>query len=179
MGVKTCCFIGHRNTKETPSLRARLELVLRDLIEKKGVQFFLFGSRSRFDELCLKVVTEFQQEYPQIKRIYMRSQAPEIPKVYEEYLLQFYDGTVFPEKIDGAGRAAYVERNQELINASDYCVFYYDPYYQPPKRKYSKRSVGEYQPKSGTQLAIDYAYQKKRGGKEITIVNLNEEETQD
>ena len=74
-----------------------------------------------------------------------------------------------------AGKASYVERNQDMINASDYCVFYYDPQYQPPRRKYSKRSVGDYQPKSGTELAFDYANQRKHSGKEITIINLYEE----
>ena len=77
-----------------------------------------------------------------------------------------------PERIENAGVARYVERNQEMINASDYCIFYYNPDYQPPRRKYSKRSVGDYQPKSGTQLAFDYAKQRERGGKAITIINV-------
>ena len=62
-----------------------------------------------------------------------------------------------------------------MIDDSQYCVFYYDPYYQPPRRKYSKRSVGDYQPKSGTQLALDYAYQKKRAGKVKMIINVYED----
>lgn len=32
------------------------------------------------------------------------------------------------------------------------------------------------QPKSGTQLAFDYAYQRKRGGKDITIINVYDED---
>lgn len=65
-----------------------------------------------------------------------------------------------------------MERNQDMINASDYCVFYYNPQYQPPKRKYSKRDVSEYQPKSGTALAFNYAVQRRRAGKIETIINL-------
>lgn len=61
-----------------------------------------------------------------------------------------------------------------MIDASDYCVCYYNEHYQPPKRKYSKRDVFEYQPKSGTQIAYDYAYQRKRGGKDLTIINVCE-----
>ncbi len=49
-----------------------------------------------------------------------------------------------------------------MINDSDYCMFYYDENYQPEMRKYSKRSIGYYRPKSGTKLAYDYAKQKKR-----------------
>jgi hypothetical protein len=79
-----------------------------------------------------------------------------------------------PERIENAGIARYVERNQEMINASGYCIFYYDKNYKPPRRKYCKRSVGDYQPKSGTKVAFEYAHQRKRGGKEITIINLYE-----
>ena len=46
-----------------------------------------------------------------------------------------------------SGRASYVERNQSMILDSEYCVFYYDENYQPPSRKYSKRSIGYYQPR--------------------------------
>ena len=85
-----------------------------------------------------------------------------------------YDGEMMSDRLWSAGKASYVERNQDMINASDYCVFYYNPYYLPPKRKQSKRSLTEYQPKSGTQLALDYAYQRKRGGKDISVINIFE-----
>lgn len=76
------------------------------------------------------------------------------------------------DRVFNAGKASYVERNQEMIDASDFCVVYYDPQYRPPKRKYSKRSIGEYQPKSGTALAYEYAHQRQCGGKGLTIINL-------
>ena len=76
------------------------------------------------------------------------------------------------DRLWSAGKASYVERNQDMINASDYCVFYYDPQYQPPRRKYSKRDVSEYQAKSGTKVAFEYANQRKRGGRDLTIINL-------
>ena len=51
-----------------------------------------------------------------------------------------------------SGKASYVERNQAMINDSDYCVFYYDPNYKiQAKESY----------KSGT--AIAYAYARKKG----------------
>ncbi len=56
-----------------------------------------------------------------------------------------------------SGRASYVERNQAMINDSDYCIFYYDENYKPEKRKHSKRNSAYYQPKSGTKLAYNYA----------------------
>ena len=50
--------------------------------------------------------------------------------------------------------------------------FYYDENYTPPRRKYSIRSVGDYQPKSGKKVAFEYANQRKRGGRDLTIINL-------
>ena len=61
-----------------------------------------------------------------------------------------------------SGKASYVERNHAMINDSDYCVFFYDEKYNPPKRKKSKKDLFEYQPKSGTKLAYNYAKQKRK-----------------
>ena len=47
-----------------------------------------------------------------------------------------------------------------MINASEYCIFYYNPAYQPVPKK------------SGTELAFKYANQRKRGGKDLTLINL-------
>ena len=65
------------------------------------------------------------------------------------------------------GKAAYVERNYEMIDNSDYCVVYYDKDYIPPRRKNSKRDLIEYQPMSGTKLAYDYAKKKNK-----KVINL-------
>ena len=64
--------------------------------------------------------------------------------------------------MEKAGKASYVERNQEMINQSDYCIVYYDDNYLPPRRKNSRRDLTDYQPKSGTAIAYDYAVKKKK-----------------
>ena len=79
------------------------------------------------------------------------------------------------DRIWSAGKASYVERNQDMIDASDYCVCYYNEHYQPPKRKYSKRDVFEYQPKSGTGLAYEYATYKLQSNKKLIIINISME----
>ena len=78
--------------------------------------------------------------------------------------------TIYKRRISSNIKMLYVERNQEMINASDYCIFRYNPDYQPPRRKYSK--IGDYQSKSGSALAYGYASQRKRGGKDLSIINL-------
>lgn len=165
--MKTCSFFGHRNTVATPELCEKLRQTVICLIEKESVKRFLFGSASKFDELCLKIVTEIKEEYPELQRVYVRSQYPYIDKPYKKYLLEVYDDTLIPNKIENAGKASYVERHQEMINASDFCVFYYNERYAPPLRKHSKRALTSYQPNSGTRLAYEYAKQKKK-----EIINL-------
>ena len=154
---KACCFFGHRKIDKTPELIDRLTKEIEVLITEKDVGIFYFGSKSQFDDLWHKVVTELKEKYPHIKRVYVRSAYQHIPVWYEDSLLQHYEDTYFPEHIEKAGRASYVERNQEMINKSDFCVVYYDENYLPPRRKNSRRDLTDYQPKSGTKVALDYA----------------------
>ena len=57
-----------------------------------------------------------------------------------------------------AGRASYVERNQAMINDSDFCIFYYNKNYVPSTKT-----------NSGTKLAYEYAVRRKK-----KIINLFE-----
>lgn len=159
---KSCCFFGHRKINETEELKNRLCDVIEDLIVNKNVDTFLFGSNSRFDSFCPEVVTEIKERYPHIKRIYVRSVYKNLDDWCKDILLEKYEDTYFPEQIENSGRASYVERNQDMINQSKFCVIYYDESYLPPRRKNSRREVVYYQPKSGTKVAYDYAIKKKK-----------------
>ena len=163
----TCCFFGHRKIEVTDELLNRLKEVVEDLIVEKKVDTFLFGSKSQFDKLCLQVVTELKKKYPHIRRIYVRAEFSHIDDSYTEYILKRYDETYYPKQLINSGRAAYVERNYEMIDNSRYCVIYYDEKYVPPKRKNSKDALKDYQPKSGTKLAYNYAMKK-----EMNIINI-------
>ena len=172
---KTCCFFGHRKIDETQELKNKLCEIIENLIVNENVDTFLFGSKSQFDDLCHKIVTELKEKYPHIRRVYVRSAFQHIPDWYEDSLLEYYEETYFPEKIENSGRASYVERNQEMINKSDFCVVYYDENYLPPRRRNSRRDLFDYQPKSGTAVAYDYATAKKK-----TVINTfkNKKSTQ-
>ncbi len=145
MKGNTCCFFGHKTINENENLRARLIEVIEKLIVEKHVDTFLFGSKSRFNSLCLEVITEIKEKYPHIKRIYVRAEYPYISERYKNYLLENYEDTYYPEKIMNSGRAAYVERNYEMIDNSQFCIVYYDEQNRPTDRK------------SGTKIALDYA----------------------
>ena len=135
MKEKTCCFFGHRTTNETEELKLKLNEIIEKLIVEKNVDTFLFGSKSRFNSLCLEVVTEIKEKYPHIKRIYVRAEYLYISERYKNYLLENYEDTYYPEKILNSGRASYVERNFEMIDKSHYCIVYYDEQGTPTTRK--------------------------------------------
>ena len=146
----TACFFGHRTIDETEDLKRSLTAAIENLITAEGVDTFLFGSKSRFDSLCLELVTDLKEKYPYLKRVYVRAEYPEITEEYKVYLLRSYEDTYYPEKLRNAGRAAYVERNRELIDRSRFCIVYYSETHSPATRK------------SGTKAALDYAVKKER-----------------
>lgn len=155
MENNTCCFIGHRTIEETEKLKFQLNSIIEMLIMKEHVNTFLFGSKSRFNDLCHELVSKSMQNYPFIKRVYVRAEYPNIDENYKRYLLNDYEETYYPDKIMGAGRAVYVERNYEMIRNSKYCVFYF-------KNEENSKSR-----KSGTKTALDFAFLQK---KEIIIL---------
>ena len=100
-----------------------------------------------------------------------RHRYPDADAYTMQFLLDGYEDSICPDGVAAAGKAAYVERNQAMIQASDFCVFYFNNEYLPASRKESKKAITSYQPKSGTGVAFDYA---KAHGR--TIINLYEED---
>ena len=148
--MNTCCFFGHRTINETEELKAKLYKTIESLVVNENVDTFLFGSKSRFNDLCLEIVSQIKEKYPHIKRIYVRAEFPVISDEYKAYLLKNYEDTYYPENLIGAGKAVYVERNIEMINRSLFCIVYYDESNTPTTRK------------SGTKIALDYAIKCKK-----------------
>ena len=93
---------------------------------------------------------EIKEKYPFIRRVYVRAEFPVIGEDYQKYLLGRYEDTYYPTSVRNAGRASYVKRNTELIERSQFCVFYFDEAHSPTGRK------------SGTKIAYDYAIKRKK-----------------
>lgn len=168
---KTCCFFGHRKIAEADSLKIKIYEVMENLILHNNVDTFLMGSKSDFDRLCRKIVSELKEKYTYIKRIYIRAEYPDINEDYENYLLESCEETYYPDRVRNAGKAVYVERKCEMIDKSDYCIVYFKDSYLPPRRKNSRRDLFDYQPKSGTGIAYKYAVQKKQ--EIINVINAD------
>ena len=167
MKNKTCCFFGHRKIADTLELRTKITDTIETLIVDQNIDTFLFGSRSQFDSLCYSLVTKIKEKYLHIKRVYVRAEFPCIDESYRSYLLESYEDTYYPEGMEKAGKAAYVERNCEMIDRSSVCIVYYNTEYAPPRRKNCHHDLIDYQPKSGTKLAYDYAQKKK-----VKVINI-------
>lgn len=174
--AKTVCFIGHRTIANSKQVKTKLTKTVSELIAD-GADTFLFGSKSQFDSLCWEVVTELQTQYPYIKRICyttphetaitsietrLRLERIYLTLVGREVQLTDYESAVNSQKSQNATEDTYIMRNQEMVDNSDVCVFYYDKDYLPPRRKRAKNVVSDYQPKSGTAIVFAYARRKKK-----------------
>lgn len=153
--MKKCCVIGHRKIIETPTLICDIEKTIIRLIKDENVYMFLLGSKSAFTDLCYDVITEVKNKYNHIKRVYVRAEYPIISDRYESYLKRFYEDSYYYNDKQISGKYNYVKRNQVMIDSSNYCLFYYNSNYNVEKTK------------SGTQLAYEYAVNKKKN-----IINL-------
>ena len=65
---KTTCIIGHRDVELSNEDLNKLKELFENLIIKNNVKIFLFGSRSNFDFICHKIVTELKAKYSFIQR---------------------------------------------------------------------------------------------------------------
>lgn len=179
---KSCCFIGHRKIQITDRLIAKLTAEIETLTEN-GVTRFLFGSRSNFNTLCHKLITELKTKYPDVKRIAYdtksESSVLEEERITKEGLygsilkkdvhLLGYEEVYKPDIVYVSGKASYIERNQIMIDNSDYCVFYYDENYTPEQRKISAKNVGGLWTSANSGTAIAYQYAKKKGKRVINV----------
>ena len=176
---KTCSFFGHRKIDIDDALKQKVIDCIEDLIVNHNVQTFLFGSNSNFIEFCHLAVTQLKEKRPEIKRIFytcksescvLESQREEKEKSYSLFLKRKVRLLGFEQEIEHktkytAGKASYIERNQAIINDSDFCVFYYDKNYRPTLKNPSL--FPHTSTKSGTKLAYNYAIKKHK-----TIINL-------
>lgn len=170
------CFIGHRTIDNAEQIKNKLHHTITTLIEN-GADTFLFGSRSDFDALCHRVVTELQEQFPNLKRICYNTQhetvfiSKEERKSYEQFFSHMvkhevhftdYEESVSSKISINANKNTYIMRNKEMIDNSDVCVFYFNKDYLPPKRKTSNKFLPDHQPKSGTSIAFAYAMRSKK-----------------
>lgn len=178
--ILTITFIGHRKlgaNEDEEKLKIRLKNLIEYFIVSENAVVFRFGSKSEFNVLSHKVVSALQEKYPKIVRINHTCgefvvKGRDKKEFYENALknlnqttyIEDYEEIIYSDRVKKANIASYVERNNEMINLSDICIFYYDKNYELAPRK------GELVRKSGTEIAYNFAKQRKK-----RIINLFEE----
>ena len=151
----TCCFIGHRKVETTDALEQALNIIITHLISI-GIENFIFGDHSVFNDLCYNIVTKLKIAYPQICRIKYRKDYPDANEYTMQFLIKGFEYCIIPNGVEKSGKAAYIKRNQAMICHSDYCIFYYSENYKPHSNSHNASR------KSGTKLAFDYAKAKHK-----------------
>ena len=138
--MKVCSFFGHRDTEQTEELKQKVREIVERLIMEEGVDTFLFGSRSKFDELCHMVVTELKEKYPHIQRIAylckhesgclvgagmsLKHKIKELTG--RDVYVPEYEDIKKSDRVNSAGRASYVERNQWMVDESNIVIIQFD-----------------------------------------------------
>ena len=160
--MATCSFFGHRDTPQTEELKQKIRETIERLIVEEGFDTFLFGSRSQFDELCHIVVTELKEKYPNIQRIaylckhetacfvgegmMMKQQIKKLTG--RDVYVPEYEDIKKSDRVNSAGRACYVQRNQWMIDESVFVIIKINDNFSTKKF-------------SGTLIAYNYAKTKK------------------
>ena len=122
---KSCSVFGTSKMVITDELKKRLRNVFIDLLEK-DFRIFYFGGFSEFDDVCYQIITELKLEYPDIHRIFCvadpRWQRPsKRPRWLNE---ETYEEIIYLDLDFDWWYTRIYYRNCEMINLSDYVVFY-------------------------------------------------------
>lgn len=127
MDNKTCSVFGHSNIKVTDKLKRELYLLFENLVLKENVSIFFFGGFSDFDEICYCVISKLKLKYNHIKRVFVCDDYKYIFRPQKRpYWLdaeRYEELTYFEMQYNGFYKRIYF-RNCEIINNSDYVVFY-------------------------------------------------------
>ena len=118
--MKSCFFIGHRETDER--LLPRLELVVDRLIQEDGVRYFYVGGYGGFDRVAAAAVRRMRQKYPDITLMLV---LPYHPAERPTEALDGFDGTYHPDGLENTPkRYAIVRANKIMVDACDWMVCY-------------------------------------------------------
>lgn len=167
---KVCSILAPKVITFTDGLENKIIKCIKKLIIEDKVTTFLFEPRSNFGIICLKIISQFKKDYPNIQRICYTSKN-EHCIIESEYNDNFntiaYDQEIHYENKYFTRKFSNIERDWKMIDASDICLFYYDknesyPIFHPFKPITVKHS-------NSVNIKHDYEY---ASGKNKTIINL-------
>ncbi len=129
--MKSVCFTGHRNVKETAELKKALIKQLVKLIDKGATDFYAGGAVG-WDMLCERTVINLREKCPHIKlQLVLPCPAEEqIEKWSESDKRKYMELLSAADMVEVCSEHYYDGcmklRNQRLVDLSDVCVCYYN-----------------------------------------------------
>lgn len=176
----SCSLFGHNVIKDEIALKQSLHMAIENLVTRHDVYHYLFGTRSTFYNICHEVLLELKKKYPQIKMtIFLceKENAYYLDEVdaqkgllnnlfRKEMKVLGFDHIIKVEKTKYARKASYIVRNQAMVDATQFCLFYYREGLST-KLSTDSNHMTLRQKESGTKIILEYAKQK---GKEIIAI---------
>ena len=144
----TITFFGHSNCLFNNDVKEQLKNILLDEIIKNPTCKFYLGGYGDFDGLCLRMLKELKNGFPEIELIFI---TPYLDKNYSklEFAKNHYDDVIFPPLENVPRKFAILKRNEWMVEEADLVI------------AYVKYSWG------GAAKALEYAKRKKK-----RIINL-------
>lgn len=144
---KSCSVFGHSKIEITDSLKEKIYLTFESLIKGENVGYFYFGGFGEFDDLCWQAVTDLKGKYPNIKRIFCLSDPRHqmISKRPKWLKNEDYEEIVYLDLNFDYWYSRIYYRNIQMVNRSDFVVFYVD-----------------HSEQSGAYKILQYAIKKKK-----------------
>ncbi len=124
--MKSCAFFGHRNIEQVEEMAERVTKEVEKLIVTGEYDTFYFGGFGEFDEICYNVVTKLKEKYPFIKRIFCLSDPRHQRENKRPQWLRHknYEEFVYFDLKNSWWYTRIYYRNIEIIDRSDYIIFY-------------------------------------------------------
>ena len=119
-------FIGHKHVKNSKRIRAILRKMLRELIEKRDADLFIFGGEGEFDEMAYDIVSSLKVKYPHINRVFLRSGSSVLGDDYRESFLKRCKQILYLKGLTNIDSDSDIGCDEVLIDLSDTIVVYFD-----------------------------------------------------
>ena len=108
--MKTCTFLGHRDTKE--EIEEKLSREIERLIVEEKVNLFYVGNQGNFDKMVIRLLEEYKLEFSHIEDFVVTA----YPRLKKKELSKHH---IYPLSVRGIP-----ERNLWMIENSDFVVTY-------------------------------------------------------
>lgn len=114
----TCVFFGHRRYAYT-EYRERIKAAIVALIEERSVTNFFSGNRGEFDRICVSIVNELKENYPNLRLTQVFSYVPQGKSSCDD---EIFDDSVYLLERAVPPRYAIIETNKKMVERADYVL---------------------------------------------------------